>query len=100
MPDATCSNSDGIAFAIETQCLLLPVRVVGAPTVTESLSRLKLESFSPIPSTIYSSNSDGIAFAIETLSMLPDCKLMILAPTVTESLSRLKLYQLVMATII
>ena len=36
------SNSDGIAFAIETARSLSGVNRLGAPTVTESLSRLKL----------------------------------------------------------
>ena len=39
---AQCSNSDGIAFAIETYAYHAGVPVYQAPTVTESLSRLKL----------------------------------------------------------
>ena len=85
-----CSNSDGIAFAIETSIHNQdPPRHALAPTVTESLSRLKQSSVWRLARARGGSNSDGIAFAIETIaSTLTSSNDR--APTVTESLSRLK----------
>ena len=62
------SNSDGIAFAIETAIMAIAVSIGRAPTVTESLSRLKHEHPKAARAALKSSNSDGIAFAIETRS--------------------------------
>ena len=60
------SNSDGIAFAIETHQVSMLLVAGVAPTVTESLSRLKHQLV-----------SEQLAARLK-------------APTVTESLSRLK----------
>ena len=60
------SNSDGIAFAIETLCQVLWLYYYQAPTVTESLSRLKHPHSTHKKIRVLGSNSDGIAFAIET----------------------------------
>ena len=65
------SNSDGIAFAIETRIFSTEsTGPVDAPTVTESLSRLKHKKGDTMNKSQVGSNSDGIAFAIETAIMI------------------------------
>ena len=87
-----CSNSDGIAFAIESMGsdgpplkLLLCSNSDGIAFAIETITT------NNIPTAVsVRSNSDGIAFAIETADEPVVWLILRLAPTVTESLSRLK----------
>ena len=64
---AACgSNSDGIAFAIETQRICkMPLDVAGSNSDGIAFA-IETTLFDDRPDVSFSSNSDGIAFAIET----------------------------------